>query len=148
MSSISSDLEKILRAVAKSYFHDGQPLEIAILANSKPELECIRQDNWDGGTFEFVLNLLVKSPVYHQIGDRLDKIERDLEKRIFSLTRVYRNESILGVNISAELEDDPEWREKAKTWLTGKDINNQGRVRSDNIASLKCDGLFSDPILR
>lgn len=31
---------------------------------------------------------------------------------------------------------------KLKSWLTGNNINNQGRVRSDNIATRASDGLL------
>jgi hypothetical protein len=39
------------------------------------------------------------------------------------------------------------WREHARAWMRGEGINNQGRVRSDNIASRQHDGLLfpSDP---
>ena len=38
--------------------------------------------------------------------------------------------------------NDSNWREKAKAWLMGKNVTNQGRVRSDNIASRNCEGLL------
>ncbi len=38
--------------------------------------------------------------------------------------------------------DDPQWREKSQVWLSGANVNNQGRVRSDNVAPLNADGLL------
>jgi hypothetical protein len=35
-----------------------------------------------------------------------------------------------------------DWRDAANRWLSGEGINNQARVRSNNIASLECDGLL------
>jgi hypothetical protein len=40
---------------------------------------------------------------------------------------------------------DPDWRLKAKAWLKGEDVNNQGRVRSDNIPPYTRTGCSSDP---
>jgi hypothetical protein len=37
---------------------------------------------------------------------------------------------------------DPDWRSKAKSWLKGEGIHNQGRVRSDNPAPYSKDGLL------
>ena len=34
------------------------------------------------------------------------------------------------------------WRAQSLAWLTGQGITNQGRVRSDNIATRQCDGLL------
>ncbi|MSP12861.1 MAG: hypothetical protein EXR62_07880 [Chloroflexi bacterium] len=39
------------------------------------------------------------------------------------------------------LLEDSEWRDKALAWLTGRGVNNQGNVRSDNVASLEEHGL-------
>jgi hypothetical protein len=39
------------------------------------------------------------------------------------------------------LIEDPQWRERATNWLNGS-RTNQGRVRSDNVASLSKDGLL------
>ena len=49
---------------------------------------------------------------------------------------------IIRVKIAIELERDPEWRAKVKQHLSGEGITNQGRVRSDNIATRQYDGLL------
>jgi hypothetical protein len=36
----------------------------------------------------------------------------------------------------------PEWRDKARDWVHGEGVTNQGRVRSDNLASREFDGLL------
>jgi hypothetical protein len=43
-----------------------------------------------------------------------------------------------------------DWRAQALAWLRGEGINNQGRVRSDNIATRTVDGLLfrSQPEIR
>lgn len=72
----------------------------------------------------------------------MERIEKDIFAKAKSLLRAYPKKDIGLVQITAELATDPSWREKAKAWVDGKYINNQGRVRSDNIASLQSDGLL------
>jgi hypothetical protein len=48
---------------------------------------------------------------------------------------------IFEVIIAPTLIADDKWREKATAWLAGEGVNNQGRVRSDNVAPLSKDGL-------
>jgi hypothetical protein len=52
------------------------------------------------------------------------------------------NECLKSVSIDPIPNTDPKWRDKARTWLAGDGVTNQGRVRSDNIASRECDGLL------
>jgi hypothetical protein len=80
--------------------------------------------------------------LYGELGERREKIETSISNKIEPLLRVYPNDRLRNVHITAELATDPHWREKAKAWVDGKHINNQGRVRSDNIASRQCDGLL------
>jgi hypothetical protein len=51
-------------------------------------------------------------------------------------------ECIVKFIIVPELPEDDRWREKAKSWVDGKGVSNQGRARSDNVAPLMCDGLL------
>ena len=45
------------------------------------------------------------------------------------------------VKIVTALDEDPKWRSKVNQHLRGEGITNQGRVRSDNIATRQYDGL-------
>jgi hypothetical protein len=58
------------------------------------------------------------------------------------VTPQYLDEKMHCVLITTQLLDDDKWRDKARTWLTGEGVTNQGRARSDNIAPRMCDGLL------
>ena len=51
------------------------------------------------------------------------------------------NDTFVGVTIKPSQALKPGWRSDTEAWLRRDGINNQGRVRSDNVASLPCDGL-------
>ncbi|HYT89621.1 MAG TPA: hypothetical protein VEL76_13020 [Gemmataceae bacterium] len=55
---------------------------------------------------------------------------------------MYPGEFFDAFELIPEPDDDPDWREKAKPWVTGQGINNQGRARSDNLAPRQADGLL------
>jgi hypothetical protein len=48
----------------------------------------------------------------------------------------------LGVYIVPAAKAPANWHEQALAWLRGEGVNNQGRVRSDNIAARQYDGLL------
>lgn len=48
---------------------------------------------------------------------------------------------IHNAEIVPQLTEDVAWRDKATAWLAGKNVTNQGRVRSDNVAPITHDGL-------
>lgn len=52
------------------------------------------------------------------------------------------NEWIAAFVLSTELVSDPQWREKARAWVSGQGVTNQGRARSDNLAPRQVDGLL------
>ncbi|WP_217694140.1 hypothetical protein [Desulfovibrio sp. DV] len=58
------------------------------------------------------------------------------------LMALYPSDWIQNIYIFPEIKGTEDWREKARAWVSGKNVNNQGRVRSDNIASRSCDGLL------
>lgn len=117
-------------------------MEVAILVNSKAHIDQVDYDNWNGGTSTFNLILSLPFHLYNQLGAKREKIEVAIAKKLEPLLRRYPNDHLREVQIEAELVSDPEWRLKAKAWLEGRHINNQGRVRSNNIASRECDGLL------
>lgn len=140
--SLTNDLEKILNAVARGFAAEGKAREVALLAHSKAKIEQTNYDNWNGGTYGYTVYLEVPAHLYLQVANDREKLERTLQDRSTDLIRMYENENIEGFTIVAELPNDDRWREKAKSWVSGKGVTNQGRARSDNVAPLICDGLL------
>src|SRR5262249_3271568 len=99
-------------------------------------------DNWNGGTSGYTIGLQVPSHLYAQIGDRRVELEKQFHQQANNLAGLYENEHFDAVVIVAEMPENDDWREGAKAWLRGSGVNNQGRVRSDNVAPVMVDGLL------
>ncbi len=120
-TTISNDLEGILRTLAQLYAAQGKRREVAILAKSKAELEQTEYDNWNGGTYTYRLLLRLASGHYAQVEGEHEQIEADILKRLGALLRGYTNEYIGSVVISLEMENDINWRKNATRWLDKSD---------------------------
>ena len=79
--------------------------------------------------------------LYNQIADRREIVEKAF-RRIRAIMRRYPGVELRGFYITSEMPDDPDWRNKARRWLSGEGLSNQGRVRSDNVAPYQADGLL------
>jgi hypothetical protein len=137
-----SNPEPLLATLARLFASDGAAREVAILANSTATIKQTSYDNWNGGTYGYSLFLQVPHWLYNQIASDLENAERLISEKASFLTRAYENESLDRVYITPNIAEDKEWRDKAKAWLAGDGVSNQGRVRSDNIPSRTLDGLL------
>jgi hypothetical protein len=128
--------------MAKTFAAEGKAREVAILAHAQVRMEQTDYDNWNGGTYGYTVFLGLPAHLYAQLTDTQGDIERELLNKATKLTRIYENEIIRAFVIATELVDDEGWRERAKAWVHGKGVSNQGRARSDNVAPLIADGLL------
>jgi len=135
-------MDKILAAMAKMFAQEGRTREVAILAHSESRIEQTAYDNWDGGTYGYTVCLQLAPHHYAQLTDQQVEIEKVFCQKAVNLTRTYPNESIDAFMLTTELVEDPTWRDRAKQWISGKGVSNQGRARSDNVAPLMSDGLL------
>jgi hypothetical protein len=142
MNGIERDLEKILGALTNLFASDGNTRAVAILAMGSASIKQTDYDNWDGGQNGYTIYIQVPNTLYDQISSDLQAIEESFKEKSQAIARLYEREWIAGFVITTELVVDPEWREKAKAWVAGIGVNNQGRVRSDNIAPRSSDGLL------
>src|SRR5262245_28008717 len=134
------DTEGMLSTLAELFAHDGAAREVAVLAQAEAEIVATEYDNWNGGTHGFTIYLKIPSSLYVHIYKERESCERDVcakAKPFFT-----DNEWLKAVSIAPIPSEDNKWREKAKAWLAGTGVTNQGRVRSNNIASRECDGLL------
>lgn len=134
--------EPILHALARLFASDGAAVEVALLTYSLPEVPEPHWDNWNGGTAYYTINLHVPLKLYTQIESRIDELETRLTERLARFGDRNSGDQISSIKLKPAVVDDPEWRNKAQAWLSGSGINNQGRVRSDNVAPLSADGLL------
>jgi hypothetical protein len=139
---LPDDLEPFLGTLAQLFAAEGRAREVAILTIAKSSIEETGYDNWNGGTYSYTIYAEVPAALYAQLAEERLNIEKLIQEKAADLLRLYPATWLGGFEIVPELNIDERWREKAAAWLSGKGITNQGRVRSDNIATRDCDGLL------
>lgn len=140
--TLAADLDKVLGALTNIFVSAGDTRAVAILAMSKARIEETDYDGWDGGQTGYTIYLEVPQALYWQLDGKQTEIEGLFKTRAQEIERLYDREWITAFVISTELVNDNKWREKAKSWVSGQGVTNQGRVRSDNLAPRQCDGLL------
>jgi len=123
-STISQDIEGLLRTLAQIYAMQGSRREVSILAKSKPEVAQTDYDNWNGGTYGYRLILRLPAAHYAQVESERAQIEQDMLQRMEPLLRGYLNESINEVLLTLEIENDENWRKNATRWLEKSDAGS------------------------
>jgi len=134
--------EPILATIARLFASEGAAREVAILANSKATMKQTIYDNWNGGTYGYSLFLQIPYWMHNQLAAEIENSENKICEKAQFLLRANENDYLEKVHITPAITGDKEWRDKAKAWLAGDGVSNQGRVRSDNIPSRTADGLL------
>jgi hypothetical protein len=140
--NLAADLEPILASMARIFMVEGKAREVAILANARSRIDQTNYDNWNGGIYGYTITLEIPTHLEVQIAASREEMQRNLYEKARDQTKGYMSDYIERVIIIAEIKTDPEWRNRSKQWLNGQGVSNQGRVRSDNVASRQCDGLL------
>lgn len=136
------NLEPLLASVSRQFAFDGAANEVAVIVAAAPRIDETSYDNWNGGTYGYTLTLEVPAHVYAQVKPELSKLETSISSKLNEFLRGSDNHVLNNVVIAPEVVGDEGWRNKARAWLAGDGITNQGRVRSDNIAPHRLDGLL------
>lgn len=139
---IRNDFEAFLATLARSFAQSGNTKCVAVLAASTASIRESSYDNWDGGIYGFEITLELPSWLYSSLGEDRQAIEGALKSVAVDLMKVFPSQHVDAIQLTTQIVGDSDWRDKAKSWLRGEGVNNQGRVRSDNIASRQWDGLL------
>jgi len=141
-NDLTSNLEPLIATMARIFAAEGKAREVAVLANAKPQIEQTDYDNWNGGICGYSIYLQVPPNLYFQLSEDRETIEKSLLEKSGPILRPFLNEWLKEILIVPLLSSEEGWQDKAKSWVSGKGVTNQGRVRSDNIASKTADGLL------
>jgi hypothetical protein len=136
------DADALLATAAQALALQGASREVEILAYSDAEFEESGYDNWNGGQTLFTLQIRLSSRLYEQITASRELLEKSILATLQEVFRRYESDHITAVHIHRALNTNKSWKADAQKWLKGENVNNQGRVRSDNIAPLEKDGLL------
>lgn len=102
-----------------------------------------RYDNLNGGLYNVSVILNVDCQTYGQLETaEIERLKAAIGATAEPILNLSENESFAGVIIRPRGALSAGWREEAAAWVRGDGVNNQGRVRSDNIASREHDGLL------
>ena len=141
-TKFTAELDKFLATLARLFAQKGASAEVAVLTLGRPTCEKTGYDNWDGGINIYTITLTVPQSLYNQVADRRETVEKSFKDESAQLMRRYPGIWLGEFIIMPEMADDPDWRNKARRWLSGETVSNQGRVRSDNVAPYEVDGLL------
>jgi hypothetical protein len=143
--------ESIAAALAHVAIAQGDAPTVTALAVSIPRLEVIGYEDGSGNRYRYpgdcdiaVLALYLEVPAasFGQISHVREEIQSCLWSVFRSIVDAYPHFNAAGVHIVPALKAPANWHEQALSWLRGEGVNNQGRVRSDNIAARQYDGLL------
>jgi hypothetical protein len=134
-------LEPLMATLVRFLVKDGLTLEAGVLTASEAYFEWHSRDQLQGVDC-YGLVFAVPLGVFTHIQAKVKGIQEAFLKRIQVITRAIPDEHIESVLIVPKMLKDTEWRSKAIAYLNGQDVNNQGRVRSDNIAPYTHKGLL------
>lgn len=136
-------LETLFASMFELLKQQGAAREIAILVSSVGRGFQSEYDNWNGGTYYWSLTLAVELSLFSRLSeeDRTRSAER-LEETATRFFAKFANDRFGKVNIVPRVVVNDQWRDDATEFVAGQGIHNQGRVRSNNIASRECDGLL------
>ena len=130
MSSLTENIEDIVRTLAHILRERGQQLPVNILRNANIDIRETNYDNWNGGTYGYTLDLQVPVDLYAEIQDNVEAVEKDLLSKLKPLLRSYENEFLENVIIAPKLmksasevertaEEDSIHIEQIKFWRQG-----------------------------
>ena len=139
-TKFTAELDKFLATLARLFAHKGHSAEVAVLTLGRPTCEYLGESV--GGLDLYAITLEVPPSLYNQVADHKLTLEGSLDGASAQLMGRYPGVDLRGFYITPEMPDDPEWRNKARRWLSGETVSNQGRVRSDNVAPYEVDGLL------
>jgi hypothetical protein len=139
-SDVDIDLESYLYSLSRVFAHKGDTTEVAILADAFAELIQTDYDNWDGGTYGYTLYLRIPTALYAQVADNRSEHATSIRGELGPHFPFKRNLREVFIQPFQKAPDG--WQGKAKSWVEGKGVTNQGRVRSSNIAGREHDGLL------
>lgn len=137
----SVQVESVLATAARLLVCGGHVTSASILANAGGRLDHWEHDNWNGGQDTWRLTLAIPADVYVSLEGREDR-EKEINAALGTAAEMVSNSDFLFVRIATAPDEDPNWRQKVNQHLSGVGITNQGRVKSDNIASREHDGLL------
>jgi hypothetical protein len=134
--AVKRKLESILATATRLLVHRDAITAASIVANATAELEP--SENFR----EWLVKLSVPPEIFDTLPDDPVTLEHDIDGALSDALRAVSNDETISSKIVPALHQDPDWRRKARQFLSGEGVTNQGRVHSQNIAARQYEGLL------
>jgi very-short-patch-repair endonuclease len=135
------NLEDLLSSAVDGLKSIGDARAIAILVTGTSRF--IRDDSDFGVLYWRLLISLPSSLYFAMTEDEKKNSEETISRVVEPFFGGLTHDSLCGVKIAPSIENAKNgWRERALAFVKGEGVTNQGRVRSDNIASKQDNGLL------
>lgn len=141
MSAGPFNIEDFLASAVEGLKVRGDARAIAIILSG----ECaFDHTNTDWGVDYWRLNIGIPTQIFHALTkDEISKVEEGVLDICQPFFRSRPEDSLSSVHVHPTVVQAPDgWREQAVRFVRGEGVTNQGRVRSDNIASKEHRGLL------
>ena len=137
------NLPTTIAALAELLKGHGLARELAVIASSSATVKQSSFDNWNGGLRGWTITFWLEPGLFSRLEkEERTQVETALKTTLEEFFRPFESDQLDCVLVVPSSVNRQNWREAAQHWLSGQGITNQGRVRSDNIASLERDGLL------
>jgi hypothetical protein len=143
--------EAIAAALAHAAMEQGDTTSVAALAVSTPRSEATgymddKGNVWNG-YFSNCITLLtfyLEVPIasFGKFYRVREEVQNNLSEILSPIIMSYPQYRVDQARIVPATKAPDNWQQNALAWLSGEGVNNQGRVRSDNIAAIEHDRLF------
>jgi hypothetical protein len=143
--------DSIAAALAYAAMAEGNAPCVSALAVSIPRFAVTGFEDWHGNPMTWeepncttLLTFYLEVPVV-SFG-QFYRLREDIQQHIFDMLKPiiasYHGYRAVAVCVVPGTTAPANWHGQALAWLRGEGVNNQGRVRSDNIATREHDGLL------
>jgi hypothetical protein len=136
------NFEPLLATLANVLLAEGASQEAAILSMSDQPVVSHEFDRWNGGTFIYKVVVPVPALLFGKISTQRQELTQKIFQRLEEILQPFENHILKQLIISPIPIADKDWRQQLIKEISGGAITNQGRVRSDNIGAIPCDGLL------
>jgi hypothetical protein len=147
------DAEAIAAALAHAAMAQGDANCVTALAVSIPRLDVTGYADWQvtlayvpKNYRDYIALLTLYLEVPTESFSKFYPVREVVQKKLFEMFQPiiasYPKFRASGVCIVPSSKGPENWRDRTLAWLRAEGVNNQGRVRSDNIAARQYDGLL------
>lgn len=136
------DIETYLAAISEYLRETGSARELEVLLVSRASMDSA-PSSYDSDYSYWILLLELDVRFYAAL-DR-EGVIQETEKAICEAGGHFlrhRSDRLVEVTLVPAAKANAKWREDVRDYLTGRGVNNQGRVRSSNIAARRSDDLL------